>query len=142
MSTFGRDKGITTGFNVATLILRLSFGGLMLTHGYKKLLNYSNLSEKFMDFMGMGSEVSLILTIGAELGCAVLLILGLFTRFAAIPLVVTMLVAALLAHGGDPLAEKEMSLLYLAGYLSIMLLGAGKFSLDDLIFKNKKSRKR
>ena len=92
--------------------------------------------------MGMGSEVSLILTIGAELGCAVLLILGLFTRFAAIPLVVTMLVAALLAHGGDPLAEKEMSLLYLAGYLSIMLLGAGKFSLDDLIFKNKKSRKR
>ncbi len=131
---------MTTGYNVATLILRLSFGGLMLTHGYQKLLNYSNLSEKFMDFMGLGSEISLILTIGAELGCAILLLLGLFTRFAAVPLIITMLVATFLAHGSDPLADKEMALLYLSGYFSILLLGAGTFSLDHLIFSNKKRR--
>lgn len=142
MSTFGRNKGIAGGYHFATLILRLSFGGLMLTHGYQKLLNYNNLSEKFMDFLGMGSELSLILTIGSELGCAILLLLGLFTRFAAIPLIFTMLVATFLAHGNDPLADKEMALLYLSGYFSILFLGAGKYSLDHLIFTNKKLRKR
>ncbi len=95
-----------------------------------------------MNFMGLGSELSLILTIGSELGCAILLLLGLFTRFAAVPLIFTMLVATFLAHSNDPLADKEMALLYLAGYSCILLLGGGKFSLDDLIFKNIKARKR
>ncbi len=141
MNTFGRSKRTASSNNFATLILRLSFGGLMLTHGFKKLANYNTLSEKFMDFMGLGSEFSLILTIGSELGCAILLILGLFTRFAAIPLIITMLVATFLAHGNSPLAEKEMALLYLAGYFAILLLGSGRFSLDFLIFNQKGQRK-
>jgi putative oxidoreductase len=138
MNNFGRNQRKELGFNLATLLLRLAFGGLMLSHGFAKVARYGELSEKFIDFMGLGSEVSLILTIAAELGCAILLILGLFTRYASIPLIITMLVAAFLVHGGDPLADKEMALLYLSGYFSLLLLGSGQFSLDSLVIKNKR----
>ncbi len=121
--------------NLAILILRLSLGGFMITHGLQKLINYPALSENFMDFMGLGSEISLILTIAAEAGCAVLLILGLFTRYATIPLIVTMGVAAFIAHADDPFGHKEKALLYLMGYFAVLLTGGGRFSLDAMIFK-------
>ncbi|MGV3525148.1 MAG: DoxX family protein [Candidatus Sericytochromatia bacterium] len=119
--------------SLGLLILRLSVGGLMLTHGLPKLLNFGEMLTKFADPIGLGVPLSLILAVGAEVGCSLLLILGLATRLAAFPLMFTMAVAFFLVHGADPLGEKELPLLYLLSYLSLMLTGPGRFSLDHLI---------
>ena len=74
----------------------------MLSHGIPKLMNWGSLSDTFPDPFGVGSALSLALAIFAEVGCSALLVVGLFTRLATVPLIVTMLVAALLIHGDDP----------------------------------------
>ena len=119
------------------LLLRIAIGGLMLVHGTQKLMGFSELSGKFPDPLGMGSQLSLLSAIGAEVGCSLLLILGLGTRFAAIPLAFTMIVALFLVHASDPWQVKELAAVYLCVYLSLILTGAGEFSLDGLIWRKR-----
>jgi putative oxidoreductase len=51
-----------------------------------------------------------------------------------------MIVAVLLVHGADPLAKKELAILYGAAYLAIMLAGPGRLSLDHLLVTKMKLR--
>lgn len=112
------------------LFLRLTFSGMMLTHGIPKLLNLIQGDIQFGDPIGLGPTVSLILAVIGEAICPLLIILGLKTRIAAIPTIITMAIAAFIVHGSDPLGTKEMALLYLFGFTAIALLGSGRFSLD------------
>ncbi len=117
--------------DVGLLLLRLGLGaGMALGHGMRKLENFGELSERFADPFGMGSAASLALAVFAEVGCSALLIFGLMTRLASVPLMITMLVAVFMVHGDDPWARKELAAAYLLGYVVILLTGAGKFSLD------------
>jgi len=59
--------------------------------------------------------------------------LGLLTRMAVVPLIITMLVAAFVIHGGDPFKKMESALLYLIPFIVIFWQGAGKFSIDEFI---------
>lgn len=126
----------TTGaFNAGMLIARLGLGGLMMKHGYDKLIHYNTYKAQFINFMGMGSGLSLSLTIFAEFFCALFILIGLFTRLATIPLIIVMCVALFKAHNSDFLGEGEMATLYLAGYLSILFVGPGKISVDGMMGK-------
>ena len=62
-----------------------------------------------------------------------LIVAGLATRLSAIPAAFTMAVAAFVVHASDPLAKKEMALVYFAAFLAIALLGPGRWSLDRKI---------
>ncbi len=117
-------------YHFGLLFLRLTFSGMMLTHGIPKLLNLIQGDIQFGDPIGLGPTVSLILAVIGEAICPLLIILGLKTRIAAIPTIITMAVAAFIVHGSDPLGTKEMALLYLFGFTAIALLGSGRFSLD------------
>lgn len=77
----------------ALLFLRLFIGGMMLSHGWAKLASFSTLSATFPDPLGVGSTLSLLLILFAEVGCSCLLIFGLMTRLAALPLMFGMLMA-------------------------------------------------
>lgn len=116
--------------DVGLLLLRIAFGCFMLVHGIQKLSGFSSLAEVFPDPIGMGSQLSLIMAIGAEVGCSLLLILGLGTRLAVLPLAFTMVIAFFVVHGADPWKVKELAAIYLAGYAIIFVTGPGKFSLD------------
>ena len=116
--------------HIGKLILRLAFGGLMLTHGYPKLMKLINADFQFPDPLGVGSTASLILTVFAEVICALLIVVGYKTKWASVPLVITMLVAAFIVHGSDPWGKKEFALLYGIGFLVIGMIGAGKYSVD------------
>ncbi|MGO3707188.1 MAG: DoxX family protein [Mesonia hippocampi] len=119
--------------HITALLFRLFFGGLMLTHGIPKLQNLLTAQEvSFPDPLGVGAVPSLILTIFSEVVCAGLLVLGLATRLASIPLIITMLVIVFIVHLNDGLSGQELPLLYLIGYLGILLLGPGKYSIDYL----------
>ena len=122
--------------SVGLLILRVAFGGMMLVHGIPKLMGFSEMAGQFPDPLGMGSQFSLISAIGAEVGCSLLLILGIGTRFAAIPLAITMMVALFVVHASDPWNVKELATVYLSVYVSLAFTGAGRFSLDHLFTKH------
>lgn len=124
----------TTLNDIGLLILRLGVGSFMLVaHGWGKLANFGELATKFPDPIGLGPTVSLVLAVFAEFVCALLLILGLGTRFAAVPLLVTMLVAAFVVHADDPWSKQEFALLYAIPFLALIFTGGGRFSLERLI---------
>ena len=88
-----------------------------------------------MNFMGLGSRLSLSLTIGAEFFCSLLLVVGLLTRFSLIPLMVAMLVAVFQAHHGEIFGDGQTAFLYLSTYVALLFTGPGKFSADGILFK-------
>lgn len=129
-----------TAFNIATLLIRLGFGLLMLmNHGYSKLANYPDMLQKFKDPTGiMSPSVALALTVFAEFFCAAFIILGLFTRLATIPLIIVMGVAFFIVHNGKfslGQGSGEMALLYLTAFLALLFTGPGKISMDRFIGK-------
>lgn len=118
--------------DIAALLLRLFFGGFMLLHhGLPKMLAWTEKADSFPDPLGVGSMASLALAVFAEVFCAALLVLGLCTRWATIPLMITMLIAAFVVHGDDPLAKKEFALLYFGAYAAIYFLGPGRYAVDE-----------
>ncbi|SFT73773.1 putative oxidoreductase [Algoriphagus locisalis] len=124
--------------DIGLLILRLGAGGMILTHGYPKLMRFFGEEPiKFMDFLGLGPVVSLSLAVFAEFICAILILIGFKTRLATIPLIITMLMAAFVAHASDPFGRKELPLLYCTVFICVLIFGAGKFSIDGM--SNRKS---
>lgn len=122
--------------NFALLFLRVTSGIFMLTHGVGKLAKLiQGGTIKFADPIGIGPEASLVLVVFAEFFCSIFLILGLATRISAIPLIITMLVAGFIAHAGDPFAVKEKAFLFFIIFVFIAIVGAGKYSIDNLISK-------
>jgi putative oxidoreductase len=122
-------------FSAAMLILRLGLGILMMHHGYQKLIHFGDMQAKFMNFMGIGSSMSLALVVFAEFFCSLFLILGLFTRLAAIPLIIATCVMVFKANNGDVFGDGETAALYLTGYLVLLFVGPGRVSVDNMIGK-------
>ncbi|HLT07468.1 MAG TPA: DoxX family protein [Cyclobacteriaceae bacterium] len=116
--------------DVALLLLRVASALMIATHGWPKLSNFSEYLSRFADPLGLGPAVSLQATIFAEFFCALLVALGLLTRLALIPLIITMAVVAFIVHGQDAFGDKELALLYLFIFVSLFITGPGKYSLD------------
>ena len=100
-------------FNTAMLFLRIVAGGLMLVHGYDKMVHFNETAANMMNFMGIGSKASTALVIFAEFFCSLFIILGLFTRLACIPLIICMSVALFMAHNGDFFGKGPVAALFL-----------------------------
>jgi putative oxidoreductase len=111
-------------------LLRISVSLLMLSHGISKALEYETLVQTFPDPLNVGAEVSLQLILFAEIGCSVLLFLGLLGRFAAVTLFIAMMVATFVHHFGDPWSSKELPLLYAVVYATLAFTGPGSPSFD------------
>lgn len=131
-----------TGHSFMLLLLRLFIGGMMLLHGWSKLAGFAGLSSVFPDPLGVGSPLSLMLSILAEVGCSLLVIGGVFTRLALLPLIFNMVVAITLVHGADPFQVKEIGVMYLAVYVYLFITGAGRYSLDYAFFRRRLTRHR
>lgn len=120
---------------MSQLLLRLCFGGFIMTHGWPKLANFSEYVKQFPDPIGLGQNVALGLTIFAEFFCGALVTMGLLTRWATIPLIICMLVIIFVIHAADPLGKKETAYMFLFAFTAILITGPGKYSLDGVIGK-------
>ena len=135
MAKIVSTKYSPAAFNVGMLILRVVLGLLLASHGYAKLIKFSSLRYRFMNFMHLGSTTSLSLVIFAELICSIFLILGLFTRLASVFIIITMFVVVFLASHGNIFDQGERGAIYLAATIMILLCGPGKISVDGIIGK-------
>ncbi|MDR5590219.1 DoxX family protein [Christiangramia sp. SM2212] len=124
--------------DLGLLIFRIGIAGLMLTHGFPKLVDFFGSDEiQFADPIGIGEQLSYTLTVFAEFVCAVFILIGFLTRFAAIPLIITMAVAAFIVHVPDGFSKQELPILFMLGFILLAISGAGKYSMDFFI-RNKK----
>ena len=141
MKKIFNPKFATTQVDVVLLILRVGVGAMMLVHGLPKLQMLLAGGEiQFPGVMGLSPALSLGLAVFAEFLCSILLIVGLGTRLATIPLIITMMVAVFLIHGNDPFANQELGLHYLLSYVALLILGGGKFSVDAFVIKPEGNR--
>lgn len=119
--------------SLGLLVLRVGAGLMMLVgHGWGKLAGFGTLSQKFPDPLGITSPVSLALAIFGELVCSALIVLGVYTRLAAVPALATMAVAAGIHHAGDPWADKELAVLFGLVFLVLVIAGGGRYTLDRM----------
>ena len=81
------------------------------------------------------AEVSLIRPCWLNWWRPPLMVVGWKTRWAALPAAFTMGVAAFVVHGGDPIGDKELALLYLVCFAAVAALGGGRWSLDAALDK-------
>lgn len=122
--------------HLVLLLLRVVVGAFMLTHGSGKFSTlFGEEPIRFADPIGIGEPASLVLAVFAEVLCSILLIFGIATRLATIPLIITMLVAVLIVHANDGFDHKELPLFYLVVYLCLTITGAGKISMDHWIYQ-------
>lgn len=121
--------------DLVLLLLRLTAGGFMLTHGigkFESLISGEPIS--FPDPIGVGGTASLALVVFSEVFCSIFLIIGLATRLTALPLIITMMVAAFIFHASDGFGKQELPLLYTMIYIVLVISGSGKVSVDKWIF--------
>ena len=124
----------SAAFNIAMLLLRVSFGlTLLFKHGLDKVTKFSALQHTFYNFMGFGSKFSLILVLFAEIFCALMVVLGFFSRWACIPIVIAMLVVIYGADAGKDFLESELAIFYLTAFLTLIFCGPGQISVDGMI---------
>ena len=88
-----------------------------------------------MNFLGIGSTVSLVLVVFAEVICSSLLVLGLLSRFAALVLVILTAVIVFKSAHGNIFGEGEKATLFLLGFLALLLVGPGRYSVDAAMGK-------
>ena len=122
--------------DLGLLVLRVWLGlSLFWLHGLGKATKFSELLQKFPDPLGIGHPASATLATFAEAVCTLLLALGLFTRFAALNIAVTMAVAFFIVKkaaltGAD---NGELAYMYLLGAVPLLIAGGGRFSLDAML---------
>lgn len=117
--------------DLGLLILRVGAGVLMMTHGWSKVMMLvDGNADRFPDVIGIGPLPSLVLATFAEFLCALLVVLGVKTRWAAVPVAITMAVAVFVAHADDPFKVKELAAVYLVVFLALVFTGGGRYAFD------------
>ena len=122
-------------FSTAMLILRLVAGILMMNHGYGKLTHFDETAKFMPHLFGMSSSITTALVIFAEFFCSLFIILGLFTRLACVPLIITMCYALFITLHGEVFGKGELGTLYLAAFTVLLLVGPGRVSVDSMTGK-------
>ena len=139
----------------AAILIRLVVGGVFLSEGIQKFLFPDALGVGRFTKIGIPFPEGMAPFVGVfEIGCGALLLLGLLTRLAAIPMIVNMTVAILstkipilLGHGywlfSTPKAsqygfwsmahEARTDFSMILGATFLLIVGAGPISLDWLI---------
>ena len=124
--------------NVGLLILRIAIGTMLIHHGYEKTADIQNFADAFVRPIGLPFPIlSSYIAAYSEIYGSWLLIVGLFTRFAALSIVGTIGVAIYhaIVTSGFNIYLLELLILYFGGSLCILLLGSGDFALDRFLKK-------
>ena len=129
-------QDVSLATSTLLLVVRFIFGLTFLSHGLAKWVAFESMALSFPDPLGVGSTISLLLTLFAEVICSIAFIVGFLYRILMLPMIFAMFIALFVIHSGDPLAARELAIIYLTIFIIMYILGPGKFSVDAAIFKH------
>ncbi|AZB17535.1 DoxX family protein [Chryseobacterium indologenes] len=142
-------KIIQTDTSKATLLIRLMVGAVFLSEGIQKFLFADTLGAGRFAKIGLPKSEFLGSFVGSfEILCGILILVGLLTRLASIPLVIIMFVA-IATTKSEVLAEKgfwEMmhgsrtDWAMLLGSIFLLIKGGGQWSMDSFMNISKKHK--
>lgn len=113
------------------LVLRVLAGlALLRVHGWDKIFDYDAELASIPDPFGLGAPVNLAIAIFSDVVCALLVVLGLAFRPAALVIMNTTLVGLLFVHLQDDWHGLDVPLIYSIVFLGLLILGPGRYSLD------------
>ncbi len=124
---------------LAPLLARLVIGAVFIPTGWGKLHNLGQITEYFKSLGIPAAEIQAPFVSTVELVCGGMILAGLFSRLAALPLIGTMVVAILTAKMSgftgllDVFSTQEFD--YIVMLVVIFVMGAGRLSIDQLICK-------
>jgi putative oxidoreductase len=124
--------------DLGLLLLRVWLGiSLFVMHGIEKIFHFHDMLLKpFPDPLHFGAVLSLAFALLSDGICSLLILFGLFTRFASLFIVINLLVVFIFMHGFSFYQDHgQLVYVYLGGYLAILVAGAGKYSIDKVISK-------
>lgn len=128
------SNGGTLAGSIGLLVLRVGTAALLFGgHGWGKVTHLAEMSKSFPDPLHVGSAASFGLVVLAEVVCTAFVALGLFTRFAVIPIIGFLSVAFFVHHAQDPFRQKELAMVLLVSFVSLFFTGPGRFALDSWI---------
>ena len=117
------------------LVLRLALGAVMIAHGYQKIFGGMPQLMQMLQHMGIPAWMG-YLTVAAEFGGGILLVVGFLTRLAAFAIFIDMLVAIIKVHLHNGLFSKnggfEFPMVCGAIAFSLIWSGAGPIAMDWL----------
>jgi putative oxidoreductase len=154
------DRLLDSSAPASTLLIRLMVGGVFLSEGIQKFLEPASRGAGRFEKIGLPAPEILGPFVGAtEVICGLLVLLGLLTRIASVPLIATMLVAivttkvpillgsgfwglhlrALSSYGFWSMAhEARTDFAMLLGSIFLLVVGAGRIALDALLVRRMK----
>lgn len=122
---------------VALLLIRITVGTVFLKTGWGKLHNLPKIIDFFRELGIPAPELQAPFVAGTEFVCGSLILVGLLTRLASIPLAITMGVAILTAKRSEIESLVDLlglsEFLYIALFAALFFYGAGKVSLDRIL---------
>jgi putative oxidoreductase len=128
------SNGDTLRGSIGLLVLRAGMSAMLFCgHGWDKFTHLAARAQDFPDPLHLGSAMSLGLAVFAEGVCTVFVAIGLFTRWAVIPIVILFVVIVFIHSAQDPWKVKELAALYLVSFVAVFLLGPGSLALDSWI---------
>jgi len=139
------QKILQTDNSKTTILIRIMVGTVFLSEGIQKFHFSSTLGAGRFAKIGLPSPEFLGIFVGSfEILCGALILFGLFTRLASIPLIIIMLVAIattkadVLANEGfwKMLHGSRTDWAMLLGSLFLFIKGGGYYSFDKKLSKN------
>ena len=143
------QRTLETSSSRSTIIIRVMIGVVFLSEGIQKFLFPTIRGPGRFEKIGLPSPEFLGSFVGGvEVVCGVLILLGLLTRLASIPILIIMLTAIattkteILAHNGfwEMMHSSRTDWAMLLGSIFLIIKGSGKFSVDWLIITSTKCK--
>ena len=145
-----RSKWVITDNDKTTILIRLMVGTVFLSEGIQKFLYAERLGAGRFEKIGLPAPEFFGPFVGFfEIFCGVLILLGLMTRLASIPIILIMAVAAVTTKGEVLAKDGFWEMMHgsrtdwamLLGGVFLVIRGGGKWSLDKRIAENGEGRK-
>jgi putative oxidoreductase len=119
---------------VGLLFLRLTLGAIMIAHGWQKIADHMHGFMGMLPHLGIPAWMA-YLVVAAEFGGGILIVLGFFTRFAAMAIFIDMLVAIVKVHLKNGMTGQggfEFPMACAAIAFALIFVGAGPISIDGV----------
>ncbi len=135
-----RTPSVNTNAPRATILIRFLVGGVFLAEGIQKFLFPATLGVGRFIKIGIPAPQFFAPFVGVvEIVCGTLLVIGLFTRLATIPLIIDISVAIvttkvpILSRAGfwSTVHEARTDYCMFLGLVFLLLVGSGPFSIDQ-----------